>query len=244
MPFPLAHPAAVLPLRRWCPRYLSFPALIIGSLTPDLGYAFERFDLAGFSHRPLAGTFGFCLPAGLVLVLGFYLVRLPLVRLLPGRYRAAFLPLCQQAVASPLAIIISLLLGALTHQGLDALTHPQFWLVRYIPALFRPAPVIGLHRFLLCQVLYAGCTFGGVAWLALAYLRWWERNAGASLPRGLPWICSLLLAGGILWVALDARSYWHHLGSKVTATWTVLLVAGFLIVVQGLSAPPGHRKST
>ena len=28
MPFTLAHPAAVLPLKRFCPRYLSFPALI------------------------------------------------------------------------------------------------------------------------------------------------------------------------------------------------------------------------
>jgi len=32
MPFPLAHPAAVLPLKRFCPQRLSFSALVIGAL--------------------------------------------------------------------------------------------------------------------------------------------------------------------------------------------------------------------
>jgi hypothetical protein len=44
MPFPLAHPAAVLPLRRYCPKYLSFPVLIVGSLVPDVGYCLGRLN--------------------------------------------------------------------------------------------------------------------------------------------------------------------------------------------------------
>jgi hypothetical protein len=72
MPFALAHPAAVLPLRRYCPRQLDFPALLVGSLAPDLGYAFLPLHVYGFSHQFWAGSFGFCLPAGLVLVLIFY----------------------------------------------------------------------------------------------------------------------------------------------------------------------------
>ena len=34
MPFTLAHPAAVLPLRRW----LWFPGLVAGAVAPDVGY--------------------------------------------------------------------------------------------------------------------------------------------------------------------------------------------------------------
>ena len=90
MPFPLAHPAAVLPLRRCCPRYLSFPALVIGSLCPDSGYLFHA---GNFSHRFLAGSFGFCLPVGLVLVLVFYGVRRPVIGILPASYRRLLLPL-------------------------------------------------------------------------------------------------------------------------------------------------------
>ena len=143
MPFPLAHPAAVLPLRRFCPRHLNFPALIIGSITPDVGYAFGHLKLENFSHRPLAGPFGFCLPVGLLLVLGLYLFRLPVVRLLPARLQRAFLPLCQQPVGSPFLVAVSLLLGAFTHELLDALTHPEDWLVHYLPGLLGPVPGLG-----------------------------------------------------------------------------------------------------
>lgn len=238
MPFPLAHPAAVLPLRRFCPRYLSFPALIIGSLCPDVGYAGGRLNLEEFAHRPLVGTFGFCLPVGLVLMLGFYLVRLPLVQLLPARQRQVFLPLCQQPAAPPFQIAVSLLLGALTHQLLDAATHPQYWLVRYSPALLAPVLVVGPHRLLLCELLYAGCTFFGVAWLALVYLRWWERNAAAGLPRGMQWFCALLLASAFLWLALDARGQQHHIRSIFVAIYSVLLVAGFLLATSWRSSQP------
>ena len=135
MPFPLAHPAAILPLRRYCQRYLSFPALIIGSLSPDVGYFSGHFRLGEFSHRLLPGSFGFCLPVGLLLVLVFYLVRSPVVSILPARYRPAFLPLCQRPVGSPFVIVVSLLIGAWTHLLLDSITHPDGWLVEHLPVL-------------------------------------------------------------------------------------------------------------
>jgi len=238
MPFTLAHPAAVLPLRRLCPRHLSFPALIVGSLSPDLGYACARFNFDNFSHQPLAGTFGFCLPVGLVLMLGFYLVRLPLVRLLPARQRQALLPLCQQPMDSPFRIAVSIVLGALTHQLLDAATHPQYWLVRYLPVLLQPVPLLGAHHLLWCELLYAACTFFGVAWLALVYLRWWEQNADAALPRAMQWVCALLLASGFLWLALAARSPWRHIRLASIGIYSVLLVIGFLVVTSWRFRPP------
>ena len=234
MPFPLAHPAAVLPLRRFCPRHLNFPALVIGSLSPDAGYAFGRLHLEFFSHRPLAGTFGFCLPVGLVLVLGFYLLRLPVVRLLPARHRQVFLPVCQRPVGSLFLIVVSLLLGALTHELLDALTHPEFWLLRYLPVLLAPVLTVGPHRLLVCEVLYVGCTFSGVAWLALVYLRWWGRNAGIASLRGREWVCALLLAGAILVLALACRAASQLTALVSAGIFSVLLVIGFLLATNRL----------
>ena len=81
MPFPLAHPAAVLPLGRHYPRYLSFPALIIGSLSPDVGYCSGHFRLGEFSHRLLPGSSGFCTRAALLrawLGLRFVICEVPL----------------------------------------------------------------------------------------------------------------------------------------------------------------------
>ena len=99
MPIPLAHPAAVLPLCRFCPRYLSFGALVIGSLLPDVAYTIDdlnkfsrtlvflfgpsvgyseyvrnAWDWDDFSHT-FAGSLGFCLPVGLLLLYGFLALR-------------------------------------------------------------------------------------------------------------------------------------------------------------------------
>jgi hypothetical protein len=240
MPFPLAHPAAVLPLRRFCPRHLSFPALVIGSLSPDVGYAFARLDLEYFSHRPLAGPFGFCLPVGLVLVLGFYLVRRPVARLLPAPLQRVFLPLGQQPAASLFQIAVSLLLGAFTHELLDALTHPEAWLVHYLPGLLAPVRPTGHFYLRVCDVLYTGCTFSGVAWLALVFLRWWEQSAGTTIPRRIQWGCALLLAGMILALALACRGYHPRIGLFTSATISVLLAIGFLLAV-GWFFDPARR---
>jgi len=242
MPFPLAHPAAVLPLRRFCPRHLSFPALIIGSLTPDVGYAFSRCKLEIFSHRPLAGPFGFCLPVGLVLVLGFYLLRRPVVRLLPARHRWAFLPLCQRPAGSPFLIGCSLVLGALTHELLDALTHPEDWLVRYLPVLLAPVPGLRHSHLQICDLLYAICTFSGVAWLTLCYLRWWEQGIGTAIPRSMQWGSALLLAGAILILALASRVLHPRMGMITAGTYSVLLVLGFLLATGWLFGQPASRK--
>lgn len=100
MPFPIAHPAAVMPLRRYCPRWLSLPALIIGSVSPDAGYLFGEKGAGGFSHGFL-GSFGFCLPAGLLMVALFYSLRAPLAGILPAPYQRALLPLCKRPPGSP-----------------------------------------------------------------------------------------------------------------------------------------------
>lgn len=233
MPFPLAHPAAILPLRRYCPRYLSFPALIIGSLSPDVGYCFGNLNAGNFSHRFLVGSFGFCLPVGLLLVLVFYIARWPVVGILPYRQRRALLPLCLLA-GSPFLIVISLLIGVWTHLFLDSITHPDGWLVEHLPVLQSPVLTVGQHRFLVCEVLYAGCTFAGVAWLAFCYLQWLENAAGSPGPgtRGMKWGCSLLLASSVLFIALASRGEHQLMGIVPAGIIAILLVIIFLLATE------------
>jgi hypothetical protein len=244
MPFPLAHPAAVLPLRRFCPRYLDFPALVIGSLSPDVGYAFGNLNaayyptsIANFAHQPLAGTFGFCLPVGLVLVLGFYLLRLPVVRLLPACHRRVFLPLCKRPVGPPLLIFVSLLLGAWSHQLLDAFADSDNWLGRYLPVL-----PLGQTSLRVDEMLYILCTFCGVAWLALVYLRWWEQAAGAVMGRQVKWGAVVMLAGATLFLALASRGSNHLIGLMLVGMISGLLVIGFLLATGWIFSRPRKRK--
>src|SRR2546430_9438136 len=91
MAFPLAHPAAVLPLRRFCSKHLNFTALLIGAIVPDLSYFPDGIGLGHFAHT-LRGCFGFSLPVGWLAMLIFYGVGEPLLRGLPAPHRDVLLP--------------------------------------------------------------------------------------------------------------------------------------------------------
>jgi hypothetical protein len=120
MPYPFAHPAAVIPLARPLGRFAVPSALAIGSMAPDLWYFVPL--LARDETHTLAALGWFCLPAGLILYTLFHLMlKQPLIALVSPRL-GAFTPAAVPDV--PLrAVMVSLLAGALTHLAWDALTH-------------------------------------------------------------------------------------------------------------------------
>ena len=120
MPYPFAHPAAVLPLVPLLGRFAVPSALAIGSIAPDLWHLAPLVDRAD-SHSP-AALLWFCLPAGLLAYVIFHLVlKAPLIGLVWPRLRAFA---CEGLPKAPWhAVIVSLLAGALTHLVWDALTH-------------------------------------------------------------------------------------------------------------------------
>jgi hypothetical protein len=124
VPYPFAHPVAVLPLVRPMGRFAVPSALVIGSVVPDLWY-FVPFVSRADSHSA-AALFWFCLPVGFAAYAMFHLLlKHPLIALLPhavsrrlGSFTSPGLP------AVPWhAVIFSLLVGALTHIVWDGLTH-------------------------------------------------------------------------------------------------------------------------
>ena len=120
MPYPFAHPAAVLPLARPLGRFAVPSALAIGSIVPDLWY-FVPFVSRADSHGGAAFLW-FALPVGLLVYVVFHLVlKEPLIALLSPKLGAFTLP---GLPARPwYAVVVSLLVGALTHVVWDALTH-------------------------------------------------------------------------------------------------------------------------
>ncbi len=229
MPFPLAHPAAVLPLRRYCPKHLSFPALVIGSLVPDAGYCFGALKVENFSHR-FSGLFGFSLPLGLLLVLGLYWLRPIVLRRLPARFQRVLLPESWQPLGSPLGVTLSVLLGGVTHLLLDGLTHKGSWFVQYFPWLEVPVASAGGHTAKVATVLWYGCSFIGVAWLTLAYIQRQRKSSNlvpASLMTG-DWASALGVAILVLPIELM-----HHLVHGQLGSIMVALCSGLLVVVAG-----------
>lgn len=221
MPYPFAHPAAVLPLVRPLGRFAVPSALALGSLAPDLWYllpGLERGDTHSFS-----GFAVFCLPAALLAYLAFHLLfKQPLIALLPGAIasrlgRFAFRGLPR---ASWPAVIVSLAAGAATHVLWDAATHT--------------------YEYGGLRVVQHASTLGGTLIVLVWSARWLKRAPRAALPRRDPdvrtWRAAIVatflvvLVGGAFFGTahaspLDLASVRNALRTAaVTATWCAGLV--------------------
>jgi hypothetical protein len=230
MPFTLAHPAAILPLRRYCPRFLSFPALVIGSVSPDAGYLFKGLNLEGFSHC-FVGSFAFDLPVGVLMLVLFYWLRAPVVGLIPQRSRQVFLPLCQRPPGSPLVAVLSLLIGTWTHLLWDSFTHRHGWLVEHLSILQTPIMVIGWRTLRIHNVIWYGCSFAGVVWLWFAYERW-KQDFHAATPV-TPFKVKLRDAVLIATVLVPLEAM-HHLISGLLGLCLVGVSSALLVVWSAL----------
>jgi uncharacterized protein DUF4184 len=135
MPWTFSHPATVLPLRRFCPMYLSFAGLVIGSMIPDLGYYIHFSGLARLAHT-FPGRILVCLPTGLMLLAALYIIRKPLWFLLPQPHRAVLQPVIDAPLSlrptNLLGVAISVVFGAWTDILWDAFTHKNGLVVKHV----------------------------------------------------------------------------------------------------------------
>ncbi|WP_292999893.1 DUF4184 family protein [Nevskia sp.] len=179
MPFTLAHPAAVVPLRRLAP----LSALVIGSMVADAGH-FLSIDLPrGFTHGR-RGLLMYSVPAGWLVWLIFQrLLREPLLALAPTGFAArlpAEAPLPRTFVEVG-RITLGLVLGWLTHVVWDRMTTINFSLP-YTASLIAPLTVIRGVPIYPQDLLRHGSAMIGLALLALWLLRWWQRTPPAVRP--------------------------------------------------------------
>ncbi|MBV8496756.1 MAG: DUF4184 family protein [Gammaproteobacteria bacterium] len=226
MPFTLAHPAAILPLRGW--RQLRTVPLVIGALVPDLPYylpaSLARFVLDSHDFR---ASFTKCLLLGYALLAGVVLLRQPLTALLPARARA----LCLAAVAPFTGrarewawAAPAIVLGVWTHLLWDSFTHADGWMVQRIAAL-RAAFVLGPWHETVYHALQYLSSLVGLCVLVLWYDRLaapaadqpYDAARSAAVPVLLLALTAAILIGGVQAV----EQFGHH--HSVYRTIEVLL---------------------
>lgn len=167
MPFPLAHPALVIPLWRRGRRYLSLPALVIGSLVPDIGYLFKQFNIVDLAHR-FAGTILFCVPAGLIALLALHCLTRLAVKFAPNCY-GNFATLTRRLdLRTCNLLLVSLWLGSCTHVVWDSFTHAYGWASLQWSWLQQPLCQIADFRVRTCHLLWYLSSFWGVSYLYVA----------------------------------------------------------------------------
>jgi Domain of unknown function (DUF4184) len=145
MPFTLAHPAAVLPLRR--SRFLHTVPLIIGSLVPDAPYYLPTWaSRMVIDTHTLGGSFAICLPWGMALLILTLMLRHPLTALLSARARWKCLRSIEEFTERPFhwpVAFLSILMGSWTHIAWDSFTHQSGWTTLRVPVLSAPVSIFG-----------------------------------------------------------------------------------------------------
>ncbi|MFK7004667.1 hypothetical protein BWK63_11670 [Flavobacterium covae] len=140
MPFTFSHPAIILPLNYLPKKWISLTGLIIGSLTPDFEYFLRMRIKSNFSHT-LLGIFWFDLPLGILLTFIFHnQVKNQLYKNLPKILSERFLNIKEvnwnkHFLQNWKIIIISILVGAISHIFWDGFTHHDGFFVKTIPQL-------------------------------------------------------------------------------------------------------------
>lgn len=254
MPFTLAHPAAVVPLRR-APLMRTVP-LVLGAMAPDVPY-FLPWRIAkhipdGMTHTVL-GTFTLDLPFGIVMLLFVWLLRVPLAAPLGPAARAKCLGALERFGSRPINWLVaplSLLVGSWTHLVWDSFTHADGWMVSRISALSAPVSFFS-YTAELCHVLQYVSSVLGLAVLAVWFLmlpvpETGVPNAGRS-PGGPLLLASLLAAAA----AAGGIMTWAHLGRPIPASYHLvylLLTRGgasfaLLYTLTGIVIAGGRRRA-
>jgi len=175
MPWTFAHPAAIAPLRSLCPRWLSFPALILGAMAPDISYYIGMHgQWRAFCHTP-EGILTACLPVCLLLLALLLRFAAPLTVLLPEPHRTLVRGQLQPPPHAPwrafAVAALSVLIGAATHVLWDSFTHPGHWGTELLPELDEVLLEAMDRPFHVTHLLQHLSTALGVAALAVLYRR-------------------------------------------------------------------------
>jgi hypothetical protein len=173
MPTPIAHPAAAIPFTKVG---LVFSALVAGSLSPDFGYF---MPWSTFYMYTIPGLFLFNLPVGLaILVLFQVFIKWPLLSLLPTSLQRRLYKHARGFSFGPpkhfLVILLSVLVGSITHIIWDSFTHVYGWMVEQFA--FLSIRVGGTPLYSLLQDLGSLVGIG----LLLYWLIRWLPNAPQS----------------------------------------------------------------
>lgn len=241
MPATFSHPAAVLALRRFAPERLSMPALIIGSMAPDLGYFLLLFDAATMAHTT-AGLFFITLPSGLIAWALLQLAWPLMARMMPpvhARFLGAALLSSRPVGGRDFSrIALSVLIGGATHLVWDSFTHKRSWFVETFPTLRTPIPIAFGFEAPGYYLLQHGSSLVGLIAVLLAY-RGALRRSGPAQPTTLrdwlPLFCvavAALIAGCATALPVAAQ----FTGSRAIRTFafrgvTHSLALGFLFLL-------------
>jgi hypothetical protein len=264
VPFTLSHAAAAWPFRR---TPLELSALVTGCFAPDFPY-FVFLKPNGFYGHTLPGVFLLDLPASLVALWLFHAyLKQPLTLILPRAVRRRMNSSEEEFAFWPPArlanIVLSILVGALTHIAWDSFTHNRFWTYRHLGILRKivQLPVIG--DIGVYDLLQYGSSLFGIVVVAIWSLHWYRTAKPREPWKEMPFqtaerramivvipafaICAALVRALIgAGIPADAGSLFEFVVEAVISTITFfcvgLLACGMLLRKQAATLEAAGRR--
>lgn len=270
MPFTPSHAVVALPFVR---TPLVPAAIAIGAMTPDLPLFLRGIGLDyGFTHQPMniiwTMLIAFVLllvwrvvlrPALVVLAPDALAARLPEEWRITGPGTALEVVVPRRRLGDPLLLVVSLLIGVLSHIVWDLFTHEGRWGVETFPILQQAwGPLLGY------KWLQHGSSVIGLLIVAVYALVWLRRREVVRGARNLPvwlrwaWYLSLpvvLVAAWLLGLALygpltDSFTLQHlayrtlPVASGLWGGMTVLLCVGIVLTTRARRIPTDEARRT
>ena len=239
MPFTPAHAVAVLPFRK---TRLNLPAMVVGSLSPDFEFFLRLAPHTEFGHTWL-GILALDLPLSLIILWlyqsylrpGLYAVA---PRLFPFREESLKERPAFRGLKQLMLIVVSILLGALTHILWDSFTHDNMWPYAHI-AWLRIGVHLPLHRYMqIDDILQYLSSAAGMVILFVLWARWIRTAGRRAVPafREL-WIALVIVAifAALLRAEVGIRAWQGHITitsecvvTFITVLWIQLVIAGMV----------------
>jgi len=229
MPFTFSHPAIILPLRYLPKSWFSLTALIIGSLTPDFEYFIRMKVKSDYSHT-LSGIFWFDLPLALLLTFIFHnIVRNHLFLNLPLLIKSRILIFTDfnwniYFKNNWIIVLISLLIGIISHIFWDSFTHNHGYFVNQIDAFRNTLSIFGTE-IPIWKIAQHGSTFIGSIIILIFFLKLpQDFNYKISVEK-LYWNALFLFTSAILFIRFIANPKALNIGNFIVSLISSILIS-------------------
>jgi hypothetical protein len=225
MPFSFSHPAAVLPVHSRLKKWIALPALVVGSIVPDMAYYLPMPEHFKENAHTLLGTFTSSLPVGILVLLLVYWIGEETVFLLPqphcealrGRLKVPALRLPEILLG-----VLGITIGAWTHVIWDSFTHEGTWVEVRVPLLHNVLIGKSVHGYDILQNLSSAV---GLCVLLYVYDKW-IKSLGYQPWKWRKPTWRLYLWPGVAAVCLVAAMIENHTVQTITACFFFIRGAG------------------
>ena len=252
MPFTFSHPAIVLPLTYLPRKWFSLTGLVIGSLTPDFEY-FLRMKIESIYSHTIPGLFWFDLPSGLLISFVFHnIIRNSLFNNLPNILKSRVSIFTKfdwnkHFSNNWFVVLISILIGAVSHLFWDGFTHNHGFFVEIIPGLSNTIEIFGKQILILKILQHLSSIFGGLV-IAFGFLKLHSDNNVKGQLNLKYWsiliALTLLILSLRLLSGLDFRLYGNLLATSISAVFIAMIFTPILTIgMNNLRQQNATRKT-